>query len=103
MSLPFHVNKWLIIWPVSKGVTMGATVIAVVNSGLSPFAQAIIIAIVSAAIGASGVIIAALIAVGEAREQRGHLESIQRTGEDIKQAVGADRRKRDDNGHDHPS
>ena len=94
-----ELTRWLLVWPATKGVVIGVTVIGVINSGLSPFAQALIIALVSATIGALGIIVAALIASHEAQRQREHLQTIQQTSEDIKAAVGADRRRVDsDNG-----
>lgn len=93
-------GKWVMVWSVSSASAISALVVGVVNSGLSPFAQALIIALVTSVVGALGMIVASLVTAHEAQQQRQHLEAIQQTSEDIKHAVGADRRKADTNGQD---
>lgn len=69
--------------------------IAVIHSSLSPFSQALIIAVVSALIGSFGLIVAALITViMTSRLERSQKETHQSI-EDVKQALGTDRRSSD--------
>lgn len=71
LEVPARVGKVIAVYAIVKGIALGLTVTAVIHaSGLSTFAQGIIIAVVSATIGALGMIIAAIIAARYAQEQR---------------------------------
>lgn len=84
-----------IVYVGTKGAIMGATVIAVVHSGLSSFAQALIIAVVSALIGSFGLIVAALITVIMTSKLERSQHETRKSVEEVKQAIGADRRSSD--------
>lgn len=79
----------------AKGIALGGIVVAVVHSGLSPFAQALIIAVVSALIGALGVITAALLTVIITGRLEHSQNETRKAVEDVKRAVGADNREGD--------
>ena len=72
----------------AKGVIVAGTLAAI---GVS-FWQQLVVAVVSGSIGFAGVVVAARIAVREARKNRIMLE-------DVKSKVGADQRRRD---HEEP-
>ena len=82
-------------WAVSQGIAVGGTVVATVHSGLSPFAQALIIALVSSLIGAMGAIVAALIALAGYKRTEETALRTEKHVEDLKSKVGADRRADD--------
>lgn len=85
-----------IVYVSVKGAAIAATVIAIIHSGLSSFAQALIIAIVSALIGALGLIVSALITVMMAGKLEQAQHDTRQSVEEVKSALGADRRQ-DDN------
>lgn len=69
--LPAPVTRLIVGFAITKGVALGVVVTAVIHaSGLSTFAQGIIIALVSALIGALGMIVSALIAAKYANESQ---------------------------------
>ena len=84
-----------IVYVSLKGAAIAATVIAVVHSGLSPFAQALIIAVVSALIGALGLIVSALLTVMMAGKLERAQHETRRSVEEVKSALGTDRRSGD--------
>lgn len=84
--------KTALTFAVIKGGMLSTIVLAVVHSDLTPFFQALIIAVVSATIGFIGVVLAARIA---AREAQREAEINRQMLRDLKNKVGADRRAED--------
>lgn len=84
-----------IAWPLTYGTVIGTTVVAVVQSSLGPFAQALIIALVAAIVGAFGQIIAALLARQSAERVLHETRQVSDKVDDVKKKVGAVKRNGD--------
>lgn len=68
-----------------KMVVFGVVLVAIVNSGMSPFYQALIIAVLSAVIGAVGLVCAAFVGVRASRQierDRQRLEALRQALEE---------------------
>lgn len=74
---------------------MGSVVIAVVHSGLNPFTQALVIGIVSATIGALGMVVSAIISARAQQRVIDTQKTVVSHLEDVKGAVGAKHRSGD--------
>lgn len=83
-------------FPIVKGLALGIITVAVVQSGLTPFQQALIIAVVSALIGALGVITAAVVSARANNEILDRQKTLAEQLADIKGAIGATKRQEDD-------
>lgn len=79
----------------TKASLMAAVLWGVLHSGLSPFAQALIVAAVSAILTGIFVILAAVITVRLAKPSHETLEKMGSDVADVKASVGATKRKTD--------
>lgn len=99
----FGLRPLITTYPMLKGVAVGSAVTAIVHSGLSPFAQGLIIALVSAAIGALGMVIAAIIAARASLRVLDEQAKAEQHLADVKAALGVDKRHTDKEPHEHSS